>query len=85
MPPGHETLNVVIPWNKRTFQFTSKQNALLAEGSVKLGGENMHYGGPQSFACLDYGRGIWPRDCVWNWGSASGRQNARTIGLNLGG
>ena len=85
MPPGHETLNVVIPWDERTFQFTSKQNTLPAEGTVEWGGATMHFSGAQSFACLDYGRGIWPRDCIWNWGSASGRQNGRTLGLNLGG
>jgi len=85
IPPGHETLNVVVPWDERTFQFTSKQNTLPADGLVKWGGQTMYFNGPQSFACLDYGRGIWPRDCVWNWGSASGRQNGRTIGLNLGG
>jgi hypothetical protein len=84
-PPGHETLNVVIPWDARTFQFTSKQNTLPAEGAVDWGGETRHFSGEQSFACLDYGRGIWPRDCAWNWGSASGRQNNRNIGLNLGG
>jgi hypothetical protein len=85
MPPGHETLNVVIPWDGRTFQFTSKQNTLPAEGKVDWGGETRRFTGAQSFACLDYGRGIWPRNCAWNWGSASGRQNNRTIGLNLGG
>ena len=25
-PAGHESLNVVIPWSERRFQFTSKQN-----------------------------------------------------------
>jgi hypothetical protein len=85
IPPQHETLNVVVPWDERTFQFTSKQNTLPAEGSVTIGGQETRFSRPQSFACLDYGRGIWPRDCRWNWGSASGRQNGRTIGLNLGG
>ncbi len=85
MPPDHETLNVVIPWNDDAFQFTSKQNTLPAEGTVKLGNTEILFAGEQSFACLDLGRGIWPRDCVWNWGSASGMQNGRIIGLNLGG
>ena len=84
-PPAHETLNVVVPWNRRTFQFTSKQNCLPAEGVVRVGRRETRFTGPQSFACLDYGRGIWPRHGRWNWGSASGRQNSRTIGLNLGG
>jgi hypothetical protein len=85
MPPEHETLNVVIPWDERAFQFTSKQNTLPAEGLVEWGGQTMYFNGPQCFACLDYGRGIWPYHCAWNWGSASGRQNGPTIGLNLGG
>ena len=32
-PPGHESLNVVIPWSDRRFQFTSKQNTRPASGS----------------------------------------------------
>ena len=84
-PPQHETLNVVVPWDDRTFQFTSKQNTLPAEGIVTIGGREIQFTGAQSFACLDFGRGIWPRDSRWNWGSASGEQNGRLIGLNLGG
>jgi hypothetical protein len=84
-PPQHETLNVVVPWNERTFQFTSKQNCLPAVGVVTIGGQETTFSGEQSFACLDFGRGIWPRHCRWNWGSASGRQNGRLLGLNLGG
>ncbi|HRQ41894.1 MAG TPA: DUF2804 domain-containing protein [Chloroflexota bacterium] len=85
LPPQHETLNVVVPWNNSTFQFTSKQNCLPASGTVTIGGQETLFQGEQSFACLDFGRGIWPRHCRWNWGSASGRQNGRLIGLNLGG
>jgi len=85
IPPQHETLNVVVPWNERTFQFTSKQNCLPAVGVVTLGESETLFAGEQSFACLDFGRGIWPRHCRWNWGSASGRQDGRLLGLNLGG
>jgi len=85
MPPQHESLNVVVPWDDRRFQFTSKQNTLPTEGIVTIGGRETHFTGSQSFACLDLGRGIWPRDSRWNWGSASGEQNGRLIGLNLGG
>jgi len=85
IPPQHETLNVVVPWDERTFQFTSKQNCLPAVGVVTIGEQETLFSGAQSFACLDFGRGIWPRHCRWNWGSASGRQNGRLIGLNVGG
>jgi hypothetical protein len=83
-PEGHETLNVVIPWSDVQFQFTSKQNTLPASGFVQLGDERLEFNSP-AFGCLDYGRGVWPEYTVWNWGSASGVQDGRTVGLNLGG
>jgi hypothetical protein len=84
-PEGHETLSVVIPWSERRYQFTSKHNCLPATGLVRLGSKEISFEGPQCFACHDYGRGIWPRRSIWNWGAASGRRDGRTIGLNFGG
>ncbi len=84
-PTGHETLNVVIPWSRDRFQFTSKQNCLPASGSVRIGAETYTFEPGSSFACLDFGRGVWRYDCFWNWGAASGVQAGRTVGLNLGG
>lgn len=85
-PVGHETMNVVIPWSDRRFQFTSKQNCLPATGAVRLGGaEAARFESGRAFACLDFGRGIWPYSSFWNWASASGTSEGRTIGLNLGG
>jgi hypothetical protein len=84
-PAGHETLSVVVPWNARTFQLTSKHSALPACGTVRLGGDEIRFAVESSFACLDFGRGVWPRDCLWNWGSAAGHAAGRTVGLNLGG
>ena len=83
-PENHETLSVVIPWNDRTFQYTSKHNTLPAGGFVRLGKREMHFEGPQCFGCHDYGRGIWPRRFIWNWGAGSACQDGRYIGLNLG-
>jgi hypothetical protein len=84
-PDGHETLNVVIPWNKNTFQFTSKHECLPTSGSLRVGESNYSFNSENTFACLDFGRGIWPYRVKWNWANASGRINDRTIGLNLGG
>jgi hypothetical protein len=83
-PAGHETLNVVIPWSDVQFQYTSKQNTLPASGYVQLGDERFDFAQP-AFACLDYGRGVWPEHTVWNWGAASGVQGEHLVGLNLGG
>jgi hypothetical protein len=83
-PAAHETLNVVIPWSDAQFQFTSKQNTLPASGHVRLGDERFDFT-DGSFACLDYGRGVWPEHTLWNWGAASGMQAGHVVGLNLGG
>ncbi|HSW36733.1 MAG TPA: hypothetical protein VLH18_09060 [Candidatus Limnocylindrales bacterium] len=32
VPPGHQTLNVGIPWNDSRFQFAEKQHPLPAAG-----------------------------------------------------
>jgi hypothetical protein len=85
-PPGHETLNVLVPWSDDLFQLTSKQPALPARGTVVAGGRRFAFG-PENhaFACLDFGRGVWPWRTAWNWASASGVQGGRVVGLTLGG
>lgn len=84
-PPAHETLNVVVPWDARRFQFTSKQTALPARGTVRLDGRTYEFPAGASWATLDFGRGRWPRHVRWNWGAASGRAGGHTVGLTLGG
>jgi hypothetical protein len=83
---GHESLSVVIPWSDRRFQCTTKDNSRPAAGWVAWRGEEWTFEGPgHAYGCLDFGRGKWPYRTVWNWGSASGVQDGRTIGLQLGG
>ncbi|MEA4896115.1 MAG: DUF2804 domain-containing protein [Oscillospiraceae bacterium] len=83
-PEDNETLNVVIPWNERTFQFTSKQAALPTSGTLRVGDFKYDFRPDSTFSGLDFGRGIWPRKVSWNWGTASGAVNGRRVGLNLG-
>ena len=85
-PAGHESLNVLIPWSARRFQFTSKQNTRPARGLVGIGGHRWTFGAEEdAFGTLDHGRGIWPYTTRWNWGSASGTLAGRRIGIQLGG
>lgn len=83
-PEEDESLNVVIPWNRKTFQFTAKHHLLPTTGSVKLG-KRYYAFNEDCFAVLDYGRGVWPRKATWNWGMASQLYKGRRIGINLGG
>lgn len=83
-PEGYETLNVVIPWNEKVFQFTSKQEGLPVEGYLTVGDKTYNFNKENTFACLDYGRGIWPYKVMWNWANAAGIVGEHTIGFNLG-
>lgn len=80
----HESLNVVIPWSKKRYQFTSKQNTMPIEGNVVVDDKTFTFNPKTSFAVLDFGRGKWPYRTDWNWGSFSGYQGNDLIGINLG-
>lgn len=84
-PDDHESLNVVIPWSERLFQFTSKQHCLPTEGSIRIGERTVMFDPATANGCLDFGRGVWPYRCTWNWGGGSGRSGDKTVGLNFGG
>lgn len=84
-PENHESLNVVVPWSERLFQFTAKNNTLPAEGKVTLDGKTIQLDGNHTFATLDFGRGVWPYKGFWNWASFSTiLSDGRTLGTNFG-
>lgn len=84
-PSEHETLNVVIPWSDRQYQFTSKQEALPAKGHLAVGEKDYTFTDDSAYACLDFGRGIWPYESSWNWAMGAGKAESHIVGLNLGG
>jgi hypothetical protein len=73
-PPGWAGLDVHAEIGPYSF----KQPRLPARGEVQ--------GGPiEGYACLDYGRGVWPARAEWRWASASGQLGGgESIGFNLG-
>jgi len=84
-PENHESLNVVVPWSERLFQFTAKNNTLSAQGRVMLDGGVVVFDSQNSFATLDFGRGVWPYKGFWNWASFSTQlPDGRTLGTNFG-
>ena len=89
LPPGHESLNVVIPWSDRRFQFTSKHQARPAWGELVVGDRRTTFGGPDgdAWGVLDVGRGRWPYRTRWNWGGGAGPAagGGPVVGLQLGG
>lgn len=91
LPPGHESLNVVIPWSERRFQYTSKHQARPASGTLAVGERRWSFGrargGEEAWGVLDVGRGRWPYRTRWNWGGGAGRagRDGPVVGLQLGG
>jgi hypothetical protein len=85
-PEGHESLNVVVPWSDRTFQFTSKHNTRPAVGTVRVGDREWTVDAAHdAWGVQDLGRGIWPYANRWNWASGSGRAaDGRVVGLQFG-
>ncbi|HEY5155213.1 MAG TPA: DUF2804 domain-containing protein [Acidimicrobiales bacterium] len=88
LPAGHESLNVVIPWDEQIFNFTSKHQARPAVGHLAVGDRRWAIGGsegPESWGVLDVGRGRWPAEIIWNWGGGAGRCGEHVVGLQIGG
>jgi hypothetical protein len=85
-PAGHESLNVVIPWDDETFNFTSKQQARPATGRFRSGDLEREIGGRagDAWGVLDVGRGRWPSPIAWNWGGGAGRSGEHVVGLQFG-
>jgi hypothetical protein len=85
-PAGHESLNVVIPWDDDHFNFTSKHQARPATGELTIGDERRPIGGAagDAWGVLDVGRGRWPSEIQWNWGGGAGRSGDHVVGLQFG-
>ncbi len=86
-PKAQESLNIVAPWSKRRFQFSSQQNCLPAQGRVEWGGRVVDFkktGKNPSFAALDFGRGVWPFQTAWQRAGFAGKCGRDVLGLNMG-
>ncbi|MDI7191082.1 DUF2804 domain-containing protein [Leptospira santarosai] len=84
VPENWETLNVVVPWSKRRFQFTGKLFGVGAQGTVRYGAMEYKFELGSSFAYMDYGRGVWPYFTKWNRAFMMAHNVGNKIGINLG-
>ncbi|NLE96737.1 MAG: DUF2804 domain-containing protein [Propionibacterium sp.] len=84
LPAGHESLGVVVPWTDNLFQYTVKDVARPATGTIWFDGAT-HDVSKGAFATLDHGRGRWPYKVSWNWGAGSGVVGRKRVGIQVGG
>ena len=86
LPVNHESLNVVIPWSDKRFQFTTKHQARPSQGTLRIGEVTREFGDGNAWGVVDIGRGRWPYRTNWNWGGGAGvTAQGDTIGIQIGG
>lgn len=82
---NYESLNIVVPWSKKKYAFTCKQNAIPCDGSLSIGNEYIKFNKNTTYASQDFGRGVWKRNIKWNWMNCSATiANNKSLGINLG-
>jgi len=80
-----ESMVIATPFDKpKHFYFNQKINCMRVEGTVTMGGNPYVFAPENSFAVLDWGRGVWTYKNTWYWGSASGLVDGVTFGFNIG-
>ena len=82
-----ESMIIATPFEKdRHFYYNQKINCMRASGSVTYGygGRTYVFDPAESFAVLDWGRGVWTYENTWYWGSASGLVDGVPFGFNIG-
>lgn len=71
-PPHLDSVNLVCPMGKNTFHATSRQLGLPVSGSLQLGRRQYLCSAGQSFASLDFARGVWPLHSHWTRAAFAG-------------
>ena len=80
-----ESMVICTPFPKdKHFYFNQKINCLRARGQVRYGGKTWVFDPDDSFAVLDWGRGVWTYHNTWYWGSASYQVEGVPFGWNIG-
>lgn len=80
-----ESMVICTPFEKHGhFYYNQKINCMRARGYVNYGGRRYDFDPEDSFAVLDWGRGVWTYHNTWYWGSASYVHEGEKLGWNLG-
>lgn len=83
---NEDSMVIVTPFAEKetAFYYNQKINCLPAKGSVTFDGQTYTFDPSDSFAVLDWGRGVWTYENTWYWGSASGMYKGVPFGFNIG-
>lgn len=70
--------------NKKFFYYNQKIVGMAATGIVQQKDSCFSYNTGNSFALLDWGRGVWPRKTTWYWSALQCLVANNIFGFNLG-
>ena len=80
-----DSMVICTPFDKpKHFYYNQKINCQRARGWFTYGGRTWHFEENDSFAVLDWGRGVWTYHNTWYWGSASYLVDGVPFGWNIG-
>ena len=80
-----DSLVIATPFDKPGhFYYNQKIVGFRASGYVNYNGKTYTFEPSDSFAVLDWGRGVWTYHNTWYWGSASGELDGVPFGWNIG-
>ena len=80
-----ESMVIATPFSKPAhFYYNQKINCMRASGTVEYDGRTYVFDPSESFAVLDWGRGVWTYHNTWYWGSASYQVDGVPFGWNIG-
>ena len=81
-----ESMVIVTPYkdHPEAFYYNQKINCMRVFGKIEYQGNQYRCSPDDTFAVLDWGRGVWTYDNTWYWSSASGLHEGIPFGFNIG-
>ena len=81
-----ESMVIVTPYkdHPEAFYYNQKINCMRVTGRILYKKQEYICRPYDTFAVLDWGRGVWTYDNTWYWGSASGLADGVPFGFNIG-
>jgi len=86
IPEGLESLTMAVPFSEdKHFYLNQKINCMPVKGYITCGKQLIEFSEDDTFAVLDWGRGVWPYAGDWYWGNGSKRlPDGKVFGFEIG-
>ena len=84
--PPEDSMVIATPFagHPKAFYYNQKIVGMRASGEITFRDRQYRFDPADSFAILDWGRGVWTYDNTWYWSGAAGEVEGKVFGFNLG-